>query len=268
MYLSSVRSENLSIDTNNPRGMESKDLVRLLFEVASAERLGILTAVSEGPLKHAQVARRLDMTASETTRHLDRLTSASLVAKNPEGKYEPTNLARLLSAVLPFFRFLTSHREFVLGHDLLDLPPGFVERLGDLSESTFATGVYGVVALQERGLRAAKRRLWIRTDQVFEQALPILEEKARAGADVRVIMPREGFKEAFPDPSVITRYYPVRFLEEVRVFLAVLDDRAGVSFPTPDGKLEMSTMLRLRDPRGYRWAEDLYVHFWREAREL
>ncbi len=248
--------------------MESKDLVRLLFEVASAERLGILTAVSEGPLKHAQVARRLDMTASETTRHLDRLTSASLVAKNPEGKYEPTNLARLLSSALPFLRFLTSHREFVLGHDLLGLPRGFVERLGDLNECAFTTGVYDVVAAQERALRASKRRIWVRSEQVFEQALPIFEEKARAGVDVRVIVPRKAFKEMFPDPLVVTRYYPVRFLEEVRLFLAVLDDRAGVSFPTPDGKLEMSTMLRVSDPRGYRWAEDLYVHFWREARKL
>ena len=75
--------------------MESKDLARFLFEIASDERLGILAEVAEKPLKHAQIARRLDMTGSETTRHLNRLASAGLVTKNPRGEYEPTNLARL-----------------------------------------------------------------------------------------------------------------------------------------------------------------------------
>ncbi len=102
--------------------MPLKDLARQLFEIASDERLGILSAIAEKPRKHAQIARELDMTGSETTRHLTRLMSASLVSKNPRGEYEPTNLARLLSSGLPFFRFLTANREFLLHHDVHVLP--------------------------------------------------------------------------------------------------------------------------------------------------
>src|SRR5881396_3565576 len=139
--------------------MESTGLARFLFELASEERLGILAAISEKPLRHAQIARRLGMTDSETTRHLNRLTVAGLV-----------------SADFPFFRFLLAQREFLLNHNVLVLPPGFAERLSALSGGVLTKGTYNVVATQERSLRGAARRIWVLWEQAFEQALPILRE--------------------------------------------------------------------------------------------
>src|SRR3989442_4597133 len=95
--------------------MESTGLARFLFELASDERLGILEAIEEKPLRHAQIARRLKITDSETTRHLNRLASTGLLTKNPQSQYEPTSLARLASAGFPFFRFLLANRARLLG---------------------------------------------------------------------------------------------------------------------------------------------------------
>src|SRR5438445_7060336 len=126
--------------------MESTGLARFLFELASEERLGILAGVSDKPPRHAQTAPRVRMTDSETTRHLNRLTAAGLVTKGPQSEYEPTNLARLVSADFPFFRFLLAYREFLLNHDVLVLPPGFVARLGALSGGVLTMGTYNVGA--------------------------------------------------------------------------------------------------------------------------
>src|SRR6267143_149633 len=247
--------------------MESMGLAQFLFELASDGRLGILAAIEEKPLRHAEIGRHLDMTDSEVTRHLSRIASAGLVNRNSRGEYEPTSQTRLLSAGLPFFRFLATNREFLRSHDLLVLPAHFVERVGALNEGTFTLGTYKVVAAQERALRSAKQRIWALTEHAFEQALPIMREKASEGADVRVIRSREGYEDTVPLFSGVERNYPVRLLEETRIFLAVLDDQAGVCFPGADGKVDMSTMLLLRDPRGYRWAADLFLHFWEAAGE-
>ena len=267
MNLRSGRSEGLSIDPNYPRAMESTGLARFLFELASDERLGILEAIAEKPMRHAQIARRLKMTDSETTRHLNRLASTGLLMKNPQSQYEPTNLAGLVSAGFPFFRFLLRNREFLLKHNVRVLPPEFVERLGALTAGTFVTGMYDVAAAQMRYLRAVKRRIWVLTDQMFEQALPILREKATEGADVRVIRSREGFQRETARLPPVERNYPVRLVPEARIFLAVLDDVAGVCFPTVDGKVDMEAMLLLTDSTGHRWSSDLFAQVWNEARE-
>src|SRR2546427_8502210 len=64
--------------------MESTGLARFLFELASDERLGILGAIEEKPLRHAQIARRLKITDSETTRHLNRRFNGSADEKSAE----------------------------------------------------------------------------------------------------------------------------------------------------------------------------------------
>ena len=171
-----------------------------------------------------------------------------------------------MSADFPFFRFLLAYREFLLNHNVLVLPPGFVERLGALSGGVLTKGTYNVVATQERSLRGAKRRIWVLSEQAFEQALPILREKASGGADVRVIRPREVFQDPVP-LSAVKRNYPLRLLGEATMFLAVVDDVAGVCFPNLHGEVDMATMVFLDDREGCKWAEDLFLHFWNEARE-
>lgn len=247
--------------------MATDDLARFIFEIASTKRLEILLALTDRPLRHAELARKLEMTPSEATRILARLSSAGLVTKNPQTAYEPTNLTRLLLSGLPFLHFLTANREFLLNHDVLVLPPEFVERLGALSECTFVEGAYKVVGFQERNLKAAKRRIWVLTKQAHDNAIAIMREKAPQGADVRVIRHRGEFEDERTGPRAVDRNYPVRVLDETRVFLAVIDDAAAVCFPTLDGNVDMGTMVFLGDPRGCRWAEDLFLHFWGVARE-
>ncbi len=244
-----------------------RELSTFLFEIASNERLGILEAIVERPRKHSELARALDMTGSETTRHLSRLTGAGLVEKNPKGEYEATPLARALWAGLPYLAFLSAHREFVTSHDLTALEPGFVARLGELARAAFHHGAYEVVAVQEAALRDVRRRAWVATQQRFEQAIPILREKSAAGADVRVVRPRAMVEQERRAGRDVERNFSFRLLPEVRLFLAVLDDRAGLCLPATDGHLDMATMILVTDPDGYRWSEDLFLRIWERADE-
>src|SRR5437867_11185658 len=157
MNLRSAYSEDLSIGPKLSSGMEPTGLARFLFELASDERLGILDAIAERPLRHVQIARHLRMTDSETTRHLNRLTSAGLVTKNPQSQFEATNLSRLVHAAFPLFRFLLPNRHLLLHANVRVLPLEFVARLGALRQVRFVTGMSGVAAPHARALGAASR---------------------------------------------------------------------------------------------------------------
>ncbi len=56
----------------------------------------------------------------------------------------------------------------------------------------------------------------------------------------------------------VARNYPVRLLDEMKLFLAVLDDIVGACFPMLDGKADIRTMLLLSDQRGSGWAETFH----------
>ena len=245
--------------------MVSEGLTQFLFEIASDERLGILQATGRRPLRHAEIARTLGMTGSETTRHLNRLAEAGLVSKNPRGQYEPTLLAEALLTGLPFLVFLTAHRRYLLDHRLAALPTAFVERIGELAQGAFVGGTYRVVALQEAALRAVARRIWVVTEQRFEAAIPIFRAKVQAGADVRIVRSRPHLEEEKRAGLDVPRNFPVKSLPTVDLFLAVLDDQAGLCLPGPDGHADLGTMILLTDAEGVRWAEDLFRLLWERA---
>lgn len=247
--------------------MPTERLAKFVFEIASPERIAILRAVAEAPRRHAEVADRLSITGSETTRHLSRLTAIRLIEKDPEGRYRPTPLADALLVSLPLLDFLSHRGEYLVAHDLAHLEPRFLARLGELNDCRLIEGTYPVIAAQDAALRSARRRIWVVTDHRFEQALPILREKAAQGAEVRVIRPRRALEEERAPPDRVPRNYAVRLVPEVREFLAVLDDQAGLALASRSGPPDLSRMLLITDPTGYRWAEDRFSHLWTHAQE-
>src|SRR3989442_4994438 len=95
----------------------------------------------------------------------------------------------------------------------------------------------------------------------------MLGERPAGGADAPIIRTRKGGQRGWGLLPPVERNYPVRLVPGARIFLAVLDDVAGVCFPSVDGTVDMEAMLLLTDPSGHRWASDLFAHEWSEAGE-
>jgi predicted transcriptional regulator len=106
---------------------------RLLFDLASENRLGILKALSQSRLKMAEVARRLDLTATENFRQLQRLSEAKLIQKLPNGEHTLTQYGKLTLHLLLALEFTHKHRDYFLTHDIWRLPSPFVNRIGELT---------------------------------------------------------------------------------------------------------------------------------------
>ena len=126
--------------------MPTERLSKFVFEIASSERISILRALHERPLRHSEIAELLSLTGSETTRHLSRLTSIGMIEKDPEGRYRAKNLSEALLVGLPFLDFLSRREAYLVGHDTLPLGPSFVARLGELNEGLLIDGTYPVIA--------------------------------------------------------------------------------------------------------------------------
>ncbi len=62
-------------------------LHKLLFELSSVERIKIMLELREGRLKLSHLSRKLDLTVTEASRHLERLAQAKLVQKDSCGYF-------------------------------------------------------------------------------------------------------------------------------------------------------------------------------------
>lgn len=113
----------------------------MFFEPASESRLSILRELQAGSLKMQEIARRLDVTATEAFRQLERLSAALLVQRQPEGSYAITLYGKLLLQLSSSFEFVFRHKEYFLSHDIWKLPPQFVNRIGEFSKTNLIMDV-------------------------------------------------------------------------------------------------------------------------------
>ena len=114
---------------------KSKGIEKLFFDLASESRLGIIRELKERNLKNNELGGKLDLTATEAFRQLQRLTEALIVQKNPDGTYAITSYGKLTLKLLQSIEFTFEHKAYFLNHDVWRLPYQFVNRIGELSRS-------------------------------------------------------------------------------------------------------------------------------------
>ena len=235
-------------------------VVKLLFELSSEERMNMLLQLSDGSQRPASLAKKLNITTSETARHIGRLLKNGIISKEINGEYNLTNLGQLIVRILPYFESLIHLDSFIQQHDFTVIPTQFLLQLGELRESIIFSGFYGVMDTQETSVEDSNQRIWIMSPEVLRTMAPLIDEKITKGVDVRIILP----KDAIDIPTY--KYDPddtnIRYLDEIPLMVAVLDDRGGVCLPDRTGKVDLSEMLAGANPKTYNWLSNLFLYYW------
>ena len=175
----------------NPAGIES-----LFFELASESRLGILRELNMKNWKMNDLARKLDLTTTETFRQLQRLNEALLVQKQIGGTYAITLYGKLVLQLSPSLEFVFKHNEYFSTHDIGGLPYQFRNRIGELSGANL--NMNAVENLNKVGqiVGEAEQYMWgLREGLGIESMFPIFYEQMRKGIK---------FRELFPESDLAT----------------------------------------------------------------
>lgn len=238
----------------------------LLFELASSERLRIMLLVDKQELKLSHISKKLDMTVTEASRHLQRLSEARLLEKDVEGLYKLTPFGQLTLSLIPSFDFISMYRDYFATHTLSRLPYEFIGRMGDLANCAFSDDVMVAFHSVESLIEEAKEYVWILSNQVLMSTMPLLEQAVKRGVKFQLIVPEDmvpppGFKPLPEIPKLIER----RILSRVDLIIAMSERQARLSFPTRDDKMDYIG-FGSTDERGHKWCMDLFRHYWEEAR--
>jgi len=161
-------------------------LEKLFFELASESRLLILQKLQKENMKMNEIARRLDMTATEAFRQLQRLSEAALVQKQPDGTFSITSYGKLVLQLLSAYDFVSKHRKYFLSHNVWHIPTQFVNRLGELSKAELILDAMDNINKGEKMFISAKQYAWgIAEGRIPELMNPVMDKKSRKGLKSR-----------------------------------------------------------------------------------
>lgn len=241
---------------------EEPEISKVLFELASNRRASILFEVEKHGFRMQQIAKSLDMTVTETFRHLQRLSDAKLVEKKVDGTYAITSLGKLATGVLSSFNFFLANGDYFLEHDVSCFPYEFVDRLGELSVSERFDGVIPALNEIREIVFRSEEFIWVINDQVDSSHVPVTNEKVRRGLKFKFIMQKD-LAKTIKDPENLKER---RFIERIPAGLLINEKEAYVSLRRINGVID-HVGLYSTDEKFRKWCQDLFTYYWDKAQQ-
>lgn len=251
--------------------VETENIAALFFELSSSSRLDIILRLEKEPTKLSQIAKELDMSIQEASRHLARLGDAKLVDRCQEGQYSLTPYGRYMIKLINIAGFLHKNADFFVKHDLSVIPDQFQYGLGHIEVHERSEHVMQAFKYTEDLIREADEFIWIHSDQVLSSSLPLIEAAIGRGVDFRVILPdsileQEQNSGTYPDiPQEYQNDVHQRFYDRVELVIVMSEKRALMAFPDLDGKIDYLGFSFI-DARSLEWCRNLFLHFWERAK--
>jgi predicted transcriptional regulator len=238
---------------------EKEGLERLYYELASESRIQILRHLETENIKMNELARRLDLTATEVFRQLQRLSGAQLIQKNQEGAYLLTAYGKLLMQLSSSVEFVFKHRQYFLTHEVSKLPREFINRLGELSETNLETDVIAIMNKIEKIVKEGESYEYFLGEKALSHMEPVMRAKSEAGVKFRFLFPKSLLP---PNSDVwVERNIEGRGLSVVPAFLSLTEKEGIVCLPTTSGILDYLGFSG-SDKTFLNWAKDLFLFYW------
>jgi len=243
--------------------VKEKRLDMLFYELASEDRIAILKELCHSQLKMQDIARKLDLTATEASRQLQRMSQAKLLERGPEGTYSTTQFGRLLLTLSASMELVYMNDAYFLVHDMTRIPLQFVNRIGELSQAVLVEDLTLDFARWESLIKNAEEHVWVMTPQAMGHLSRIMADKLLEGVKLRSIFCeniRES-KTSLPAGKNVER----KLLPTVPIIMILSEKEASISFPRLDGNVDYPSFFGT-DPLFLKWVSDLYLHYWEQAK--
>ena len=165
--------------------MES--LCDLLFEVSNEDRLRLLRELRDHEMNVTAIARAIEVTTQEVSRHLSRLTEVGLTEKDPDGPYRLTPFGMLTLTQIQGLEFTSKHRRYFKNHTVSNLPQRFLLRLGELQASEYLDDVMVVIHTIEKIIKEADDHLLDLNVPYIASAFPHIRDAFMRGVKGRFL---------------------------------------------------------------------------------
>ena len=244
----------------------------ILFELSNQDRYSILQTLKTESYNVTHLAKQLNLTTQETSRHLTRLTATNLLEKTVSGEYILTGYGLLILEQLQGTLFVTSNNEYFADHLTTDLPHEYASRLNELGESQLVSDVMMVFANIERIIDEAEEYIWRLTDRYNMMSLPKLEEATERGVTFRLMQTLDfQYPPDWPGPGIVLREarlsekFYVRTSMEANLFIAMNEKEVAIlGFPMKKNIYDYRGFTS-SDPLFHRWCKEIFENYWVDA---
>jgi predicted transcriptional regulator len=247
------------------------------LELASEQRLDILSELLKKPNRVNVIAKKLRVTPQEVHRNLDRLNHAGMVAKGLEDHYRITSVGKIMLSQMSLVSFLSKNKTFFDTHDLNDVPTKFTKRLGVLEECKHIKGVTAVLEKWRTIYSESEKYVCdILSESPPETITPLLKRIAK-GVEYRHVISKQ-FLEPAGRNQMLEKMGYYKFIEgkkiqrretkSVSVILIMNEKEGGIIFSTSSDEPDLRSMFYGKSAGFHEWCHDYFEYIWKKSKKI
>ena len=231
-------------------------LDKLFFELASESRLSILCELQANGLRMQEIARRLKITDTETSRQLLRLSDASLIQKQPDGTYVVTQYGKLLLQLSHSFEFALKFKQCLLTRDIWRIPEPIINRIGELSQTNSTVGTIEVLNYMESLISQAEKFLLCIVDRPIHVINAEAVKKIQKGVLIKAIFEEHNLQyyQKIPETKGVLEK---KIVNQIPATMLISEKSAAINLVSIDAR-EDNVLFYGTDPTFLGWAKDLF----------
>ena len=257
--------------------MISDEFYDVMFEVSNEERVNIMKALTRETTSFSGLARTLEITTQEVSRHFNRLVESGLATRDSEGHPVLTPYGVIMLRQLGSTMFTTQNKEYFRIHDASGLPDKFIGRFGELTGATYTDDIMLAIHNSIRIIREAEEYILDINLPYIASGFPHIKAAYDRGikghflrgANLHVPKEMQDIREeVFPDDFLdyIKREELLkdRFLEVDVILYMSEKEVALLSFPTLNGNYDYRGFTST-DPASLEWCRDMFYYYWEQG---
>ena len=238
----------------------------LHFLLASVDRRRILSELQRGEFHVNEMAKKIEMTATETLRQFQRLKEGGLIEKLSDGSYRLTPFGKLVLEEASPIDFISGFKEYFTVHDAFALPRELRTRLADLAGCELVTNNTEALNLVEEMVRNAGKQIDA-TVTGLEVLMKIAMERVQEGVQERWLLHENYLTRAKTFLRSVKQLPEMRTAPAIKVDLVLTEKMVAVALPLNQGThADPDFTFFGSDPYSIRWANDLFDEEWSRAR--
>jgi predicted transcriptional regulator len=211
-----------------------------------------------------EIPRRLNVTATEAFRQLERLSAASLIQRQPDGAFTIAEYGKLVLQLTTSLAFVSKHKEYFSAHDMMRLPSQFLNRLGELSQAKLITDTIESINTGERMLLNAEQYAWGMAEGVVPELMgPAMSEQLEKGVTMKFLIPEDRLF-ASTNPA-IAEVFEARPISDLPAIIALTEKEAGICFRLIGGKMDYAGFYG-KERIFHEWVKDLFLYYWDQGK--
>lgn len=258
--------------------MDKFEIVSSNFlELASEQRLRILSALNSKPCRVTALAKKLDVTSQEIHRNLDRLSNSGFVIKKSDEHYHITTIGKLMLSQMPIMFFVTKNQKYFSTHDVGILPTKFSRRLGVLENCEHIKGVTNVLDKWQKIYQNSTEFIRDILNESPSGMDKILVDRVNKGVKYSHILTSdlEEPENRISDLKKLGYYDLIKSqkiqrkeITTTKTILILNEKEAGIIFPTLDGQPDLRHMFYGDSSMFLEWAIDYFEYYWKNAKNI